>query len=189
MGFREYIATIGMKEMNPGEIEAEAKKLIESLNPESRKDLKNRIDLFEESNTKNWMKHLNSPFASLYDICFSGSDHIKEYEGVAKIAERGTKKKYIVDVGAGTGILTNYVALWNPYKTVVALDVSEGALRESKRKRDVMGLDNVEFVVCDARYMPLVSGLNAQICLTRLSERNLPKSEYSEIEKEVKRIS
>ena len=189
MEFREYLERIGIRELTNNQRIDEWKKIVLGLGYEDRKNLKKHIKLFEENSTKNWMDHLNSPFAKTYDAAFSSAKSLREYEEVADEMKGGTEKRYMVDVGAGTGIMTNYMAMTNPDKRVVALDVSEGALRESMRKASVLGLYNIDYVVCDARYMPIRGSIDPKICRTRLSGKNLPKDEYSRIESEIERIS
>jgi hypothetical protein len=107
MEFREYLEKIGIRKLTEKQRINESQKMILDLDYKTRKDMENHIGLFEKKSTNNWMNHLNSPFAKNYDIAFSNGKSLKEYEEVASEIKNGTDKRYIVDVGAGTGIITN----------------------------------------------------------------------------------
>lgn len=83
----------------------------------------------------------------------------RAFQRKAKIilqALAGTERKAVFEVGAGSGLMTWFVAQRLPHRRYVALDLSQSMLELARRRLD--GVKPVEFVQGDAAATGLPSG-------------------------------
>ena len=102
------------------------------------------------------------------EICNAFDKHAKDYEQAAKvqteIGERLFERlsylkivpRYVLDLGCGTGIFTRLLKKKYPKATIIAFDLSQAMLRESKRKQGF--LRRWPLVNGDMTQLPFVDG-------------------------------
>ena len=96
-------------------------------------------------------------------------------EWLERTADRVIDKAYlkpidtVVDIGAGTGLLTMKAARAAPRGRVIAVDASPRCLSQLRKKCDNIGLSNVETAVARLEHLPLESAtFDAGLCRSAL---------------------
>jgi len=82
--------------------------------------------------------------------------------GVANLVflEQVGNKKFVVDLGCGTGGSTLFLASKGKSRLIVGVDLLRDMIKVAKKKAADAGLDNkMSFIVCDGRHLPLKTSL------------------------------
>ena len=76
------------------------------------------------------------------------------------------KGDVFIDIGCGSGVQSKVIAYYSGCKLSVGIDVSVNAVRHARK----YALDNTEFVVADARYLPIKSGCADKVLCAEILE-------------------
>jgi len=97
-------------------------------------------------------------------------ERAKVLESIGFIVKNSASKGVCIDIGCGTGFLTRFELPY--YKMVVATDISKGMLKVAKRR--LKGAKSLNFLVCDADYLPFKSNIADLISVSSVLH-HLPK--------------
>lgn len=89
-------------------------------------------------------------------------------QNLALLLPRDDSIKNILELGSGTGVLTQFLANEYPNTNITALDLSPKYLNIAKNKLDAQGIKNVTYVRGDAEnaYESLPSGYKADLTIS-----------------------
>ena len=125
----------------------------------------------------NWVKRYQSPYL-LRRYFFRTMWKV--------IADQLQQASLVLDVGCGDGVLSVLMALWHPGQRIIAMDISEEAVRKAKEAAIAHGVaGRLEFVVADAEHLPFKDGTIPALASSHVLE-HLPN--FNQGVKEIHRV-
>lgn len=124
-----------------------------------------------------WVKRYNSPYL------------LRRYYHRTRCRVTATPVKncsLVLDAGCGDGVLSVLMALWHPEQRIIAMDISEEAVRRTREAAKMHGVEGrMSFVIGDAEHLPFKDGSLPGIVSSHVLE-HLPN--FDQGIKEIKRV-